>query len=110
MSRLTRLDPQLPIMMTDYPVILMSARCPCQRQCAQSRAGASTAAGGVPLPMAAHARIFGQDQIDTFRAMCALAGRRPHELAADIVLEAILQARHDHEVQHLTVCLPGRAG
>jgi hypothetical protein len=46
-------------------------------------------------------RIFGQDQIDTFKAMCALAGRRPHELAYDIVLDAIRAARHDHEVQHL---------
>ena len=60
--------------------------------------------------MTASARIFGQDQIDTFRTMYALAGRRPHELAADVVLEAILQARHDHEVQHLTVRLPGGEG
>lgn len=46
-------------------------------------------------------RILGQDQIDTFRAMCALAGRRPHQLAADIMLEAIREAQHDHATQAL---------
>jgi hypothetical protein len=46
-------------------------------------------------------RILGRNQVDTFRAMCALAGRRPHELAADIILDAIRAAEHDHDVQHL---------
>jgi hypothetical protein len=46
-------------------------------------------------------RILGQAQIDTFKAMCALAGRRPHELAYDIVLESIRKAQHDHETQAL---------
>jgi hypothetical protein len=46
-------------------------------------------------------RILGQAQIDTFRAMCALAGRRPHELAYDIVLDAIREAQHDHDTQAL---------
>ncbi len=46
-------------------------------------------------------RILGQEQIDTFRAMCALAGRRPHELAADIVLAVIREAQHDHSTQSL---------
>lgn len=44
-------------------------------------------------------RILGDAQIDTFRAMCALRGRRPHELAYDIVLAAIRGAQHDHETQ-----------
>jgi hypothetical protein len=46
-------------------------------------------------------RILGERQVETFRAMCALAGRRPHELAADIVLEAIREAQHDHQTQQL---------
>jgi hypothetical protein len=46
-------------------------------------------------------RILGQAQIDTFRAMCALAGRRPHELAYDIVLEAIRAGQEDHPTQEL---------
>lgn len=46
-------------------------------------------------------RILGQEQIDTFRAMSALAGRRPHELAADIVLAAIREAQRDHATQAL---------
>jgi hypothetical protein len=46
-------------------------------------------------------RILGQAQIDTFRAMCALAGRRPHELAYDLVLDAIREAQHDHETRAL---------
>jgi hypothetical protein len=46
-------------------------------------------------------RILGQAQIDTFRAMCVLAGRRPHELAYDIVLDAIRDAQHDHGTQAL---------
>ena len=46
-------------------------------------------------------RILGERQVETFRAMCALAGRRPHELAADIVLDAIREAQHDHETQAL---------
>jgi hypothetical protein len=51
--------------------------------------------------MTTSVRIFGQDQVDAFRAICALAGRHPHELAVGIILEAILQSWHDHEVQHL---------
>jgi hypothetical protein len=46
-------------------------------------------------------RILGGAQIDTFKAMCALRGRRPHELAYDIVLDAIREAQHDHETQAL---------
>jgi hypothetical protein len=34
-----------------------------------------------------------------FRAMCAPAGRRPHQLAADIMLAAIREAQHDHATQ-----------
>jgi hypothetical protein len=46
-------------------------------------------------------RIYGQAQIDTFEAMCALAGRAPHELAYDFVLERIRDGQADHETQHL---------
>lgn len=53
-------------------------------------------------------RILGQAQIDTFRAMCALAGRRPHELAYDIVLEAIRAGQENHEVQELVQAIRRR--
>ncbi len=46
-------------------------------------------------------RILGQAQIDTFRAMCALRGRRPHQLVADIVLAAIREAQQDPSTQAL---------
>jgi hypothetical protein len=46
-------------------------------------------------------RILGQEQIDTFHPMSALAGRRPHELAADIVLATIREAQRDHATQAL---------
>jgi hypothetical protein len=42
-------------------------------------------------------RVLGQDQVDDFAALCALRGRRPHELAADMVLDAIRAARQDPE-------------
>ena len=45
------------------------------------------------------ARIAGQAQIDTFLAMCALAGRRPHQLVADILLAAIREAQRDESTQ-----------
>lgn len=46
-------------------------------------------------------RVLGEAQVETFRAMCALRGRRPHELVADIVLTEIRLAQEDHETQHL---------
>jgi hypothetical protein len=46
-------------------------------------------------------RILGEAQIETFRAMCAIEGRRPHELAYDIVLEAIRAGQENHQVQEL---------
>jgi len=46
-------------------------------------------------------RVLGLEQVDTFRAMCALAGRRPHEMAADIVLAAIREAQRDRATQAL---------
>jgi hypothetical protein len=46
-------------------------------------------------------RIYGRAQIETFEAMCALAGRAPHELAYDFVLERIRDGQADHETQHL---------
>lgn len=46
-------------------------------------------------------RIYGRAQIETFEAMCALAGRAPYELAYDLVLDAIRTGQRDHEIQHL---------
>lgn len=34
-------------------------------------------------------RVVGERQVDEFRALCVLLGRRPHQLAADLVLEGI---------------------
>lgn len=45
--------------------------------------------------------ILGDRQTDTFEALCHLRGREPHQLAADMVLEAIREAETDHEVQEL---------
>ncbi len=45
--------------------------------------------------------IMGDRQIQTFEAMCLIEGRRPHEMVADIVLEKIRKAQHDHEVQEV---------
>jgi hypothetical protein len=45
--------------------------------------------------------IIGQAQIDMFDAMCAVAGRRPHELAAELVLEAIRASQADPDMQGL---------
>jgi len=59
---------------------------------------------GVPT-IKTSVRILGQAQIDTWRAMCLLAGRRPHEMAADVVLAAIREGQEDHEVQALTASL-----
>jgi len=51
--------------------------------------------------------ILGERQIDTFEAMLALTGfsRRPHELVADIVLDAIREGQADPEVQHMAKLL-----
>jgi hypothetical protein len=49
--------------------------------------------------------IYGRRQIETWAAMCALAGRAPHELAYDIVLAAIQDAQQDHQTQHLVELL-----
>lgn len=40
-------------------------------------------------------RVVGADQVDEFRALCVLLGRRPHQLAADFVLDGIRRARED---------------
>ena len=44
-------------------------------------------------------RILGIEQVDTFVMMCAMEGRRPHEMVADIVLEAIRAGQENHEIQ-----------
>lgn len=45
--------------------------------------------------------ILGRDQIDAFHAMCLVEGRQPHQLAADIVLEAIRERQADPALQEL---------
>lgn len=47
--------------------------------------------------------VLGERQIETFEAMCAIAGRKPYQLVADIVLDAIREAQADHDVQALVV-------
>lgn len=49
--------------------------------------------------------IYGDRQIATFAAMCALAGRAPHELAYDWILERIREGQADHQTQHLVTLL-----
>jgi hypothetical protein len=44
-------------------------------------------------------RITGADQVDTWQMMCAFRGMRPHELAREIVIEAIRAAQENHEIQ-----------
>lgn len=49
-------------------------------------------------------RVVGARQVDEFRALCVLLGRRPHQLAADLVLDGIRRAREDPMVApHLQV-------
>ena len=43
-------------------------------------------------------RVLGERQVDEFHALCAWYGRRPHELAADFVLEAIMRHRRRKKV------------
>lgn len=45
--------------------------------------------------------IYGERQIATFEAMCALAGRAPHELAYDWVLDRVCSGQADHQTQYL---------
>jgi hypothetical protein len=47
------------------------------------------------------ATVMGQRQIDTWNAMCAIYGRRPHQLAADILLDGIREAQADESVQQV---------
>jgi len=53
---------------------------------------------GVPF-VRTSCMVLGDRQIDTFEAMLAVTGRKPHELVADIVLAAIQKAQMDPEVQ-----------
>lgn len=43
---------------------------------------------GVPY-ITTTVRIYGAEQIATFERMCETAGRQPHELASDIVLDEL---------------------
>jgi hypothetical protein len=47
------------------------------------------------------ARIWGQRQIATFEALCAMTGRRPHELVSDIVLDELWALGDDPEFRKL---------
>jgi hypothetical protein len=42
--------------------------------------------------------VLGQRQVDDFHALCFLLGRRPHQLAADMVLAGIEAYRNDPKV------------
>ncbi|UBU19198.1 hypothetical protein [Nonomuraea gerenzanensis] len=44
-------------------------------------------------------RVLGEAQIRTFEALCQVRGRRPHELASYLVLQALRELRYDSEVQ-----------
>ncbi len=59
---------------------------------------------GIPT-LKTSVRILGQDQIDTWKAMCLLSGRKPFQMAADVVLAAIREGQEDHEVQALVQSL-----
>lgn len=49
-------------------------------------------------------RVLGARHVDEFRALCVLLGRRPHQMAADLVLDGIRRYREDPEVApHLDV-------
>lgn len=56
--------------------------------------------GGTPSILT-QTRIVGDRQIDLFEAMCVLNGRKPHELASDLVLDAIRSAATDPNVTRL---------
>jgi DNA topoisomerase IB len=49
--------------------------------------------------------VLGDKQIDTFEAMLAVTGRKPHELVADIVLAAIQKGQADPKVQQVEAWL-----
>ncbi|HEY3718312.1 MAG TPA: hypothetical protein VGL39_27635 [Jatrophihabitantaceae bacterium] len=42
--------------------------------------------------------VMGERQVDEFQALCALLGRRPHQLAADMVLTEIRRYRRRKHV------------
>ena len=57
--------------------------------------------GPRPLPpeqLQTSVRILGERQVDEFEALCVLMRRRPHELAADLVLDGIRRYRSDPDV------------
>jgi hypothetical protein len=56
--------------------------------------------GDVPF-VKTSAVVMGRDQIDMFHVMCLLAGRNPHQYAADVLLEAIREAQADPAKQRL---------
>jgi len=59
---------------------------------------------GVPF-VRTSCMVLGDKQIDTFEAMLAVTGRKPHELVADIVLAAIQKGQADPKVQQVEAWL-----
>jgi hypothetical protein len=43
--------------------------------------------------------IYGDDLIERWEAMCALAGRRPHQMASAVILDAITEGLADPAVK-----------
>jgi hypothetical protein len=57
--------------------------------------------GPRPLPpeqITTSVRVLGRQQVDEFEALCHVLRRRPHQLAADLVLDGIRRYRDDPDV------------
>ena len=56
--------------------------------------------GPRPLPtnLKTTVRVIGTRQVDEFEALCVLLGRRPHQMASDLVREGLEAARRDPEL------------
>lgn len=61
---------------------------------------------GVPY-VTTTVRISGEKQIETWQAMCLVQSQRPHQLAGEIVLQAIRRAQQDKNIRALTETLHG---
>ena len=67
------------------PILYEPAPIPHLRRYADPRSG-------VPY-VTTTVRIYGARQIATFEALCEATGRRPHQLAADIVVEHVWEVQ-----------------
>ena len=47
-------------------------------------------------------RVWGERQVGTFEALCERTGRKPHELASDIVLDELWSLSDDPEFRNLS--------